>query len=196
MKALKNKNKKGTPKNKIDKPVSERKPSKNSIISMDTTGIRKQLLLFGIAIGLLFLYYSIGENRRWFNNKLLGYWEEFKIQKKEMDPEKRKNSRLGTSYSLSKTFADFLINKGERDKLLLLPPNDYLLENKIQYKVPEPVVFYYYTGLKTVWPDNNDAMKAAWYVDIVNGQITLDSVKNQAQLDSVLIKFRKYKSNL
>jgi len=171
-------------------------PSKQKI-SSGSSVFHKQILLLALAFVLLVGYFSIGYTREWFSSKILTCWDEFKDQKNKMSPEERLTARFGNNYTISKLLADFLKKRGQGNKLILMPPNDYLTQNKIQYKVPEPAIFYYFTGLKTVWANSEEAHKANWYVSTANnGQMLVDSVMNQKQLDSVINKFRKYKISL
>ena len=59
----------------------------------------------------------------------------------------------------------------------------------IAYHVPEPAIFYYYTGLKTTWANSKQASKANWYVRAVNGKLVMDSVKNNQDLSDSIKAF-------
>ena len=187
------------------KKPKKRKPSVSAVkqgtsfkqkTSSRSSAFRKQFLLSVIAVLLLAGYFSIGYTREWFKDKILNCWDEFTEQKDKMSLESRMTTRFGAHYTNSKSVAEFLIKRGSGDKLLLVPPNDYLVQRKMQYKVPEPAIFYYYTGLKTVWANSELAYKANWYLTAANGKLVLDSVMNKKQLDSVIDQFRKYKISL
>jgi hypothetical protein len=62
--------------------------------------------------------------------------------------------------------------------------------------VPEPAVFYYYTGLRTIWANSPEASKANWYITAQNGGLVFDSVINQQALRDTIASFNKYKISL
>jgi hypothetical protein len=176
--------------------AQKRSASSKQKTSSGSSVFRKQILLLALAFVLLVGYISIGYTREWFRAKVLSSWGEFRGQKNKLSLEERLTTRFGNNYTMSKMLADFLKKRGQGKTLVLMPPNDYLAQNKILYKVPEPAIFYYFTGLKTVWASSEEAHKANWYVSTANGQMLVDSVTSQKQLDSVINKFRKYKISL
>ena len=179
-------------------PVTTKKQSgsSNQPSSSNASLLLKRSLLFLIAIVLLASYFSIGYTKSWFNDKILAGWKEFDEQKDNVDIESRMTTRFGNDYTITKSLADFLIKRNRGHQLLLVPPNDYFTANKIQYKIPEPAIFYYFSGVKTVWANSPEAYKATWYLSISNGELILDSIMSKALLDSVIDQFRSYKISL
>jgi len=113
-----------------------------------------------------------------------------------MDLEKRKSERFGTSYTLSKQVANLIKMHAADDAVVLLPPYDYFREHAIDYEVPVPAIFYYFTGIKTLWANNSNATSANWYVTVKNGKIAVDSVTNKDSLQILITAFKKYKVRL
>ncbi|HWJ90073.1 MAG TPA: hypothetical protein VNR87_03130 [Flavisolibacter sp.] len=74
---------------------------------------------------------------------------------------------------------------------MLLPPSAYFKNKGLNYHVPEPAVFYYYTGVKTVWVNSVDAAKADWVVSF-NGIIRIDSVQNKRMIQDTIASYKKY----
>lgn len=127
----------------------------------------------------------------------MGYWNDFKEQKLNLDIEERKVARYQTDYLLAKDVTAFFEKKGIADKVLvLMPSSDYFAAKGLKIHVPEPAVFYYYTGLKTIWPNSPDAVKANWYITTRQGRLFFDSVTNKKALLDTIAAFKKYKISL
>lgn len=153
---------------------------------------RKQILLFFTAILLVAVFFMLPRNRTWMVNRAFVYWRDFTIQKKHLDPDYRKTKRYGSDYIYSKQIADYFGRKGISEKVLvLLPPSAYFKNKGLNYHVPEPAVFYYYTGVKTVWVNSVDAAKADWVVSF-NGIIRIDSVQNKRMIQDTIASYKKY----
>ncbi|HEX6332634.1 MAG TPA: hypothetical protein VFZ78_00325 [Flavisolibacter sp.] len=151
-------------------------------------------LLFSIAT--LAAWYLLPANRDWFHNRILRYYGNIGRQRNHLDIEYRKVTRWGNAYTYSKGIADFLEQKGVKETALVaLPPTSYFKANGLNYHVPEPAVFYYYTGLKTTWVNSTQATRANWFVRVQQGQLVLDSVKASTWPDT-LSMFRKYPVSL
>ncbi len=163
-------------------------------------------LLFLISMACVFVVYKLNES--FFEARISAYWEAYGEQKDELDPERRKLERWGGTYYYSKAITGYFEQKGAvKTALVLLPPSDYFTANGMDYYVPEPAIFYYMTGLKTLWPNHRDGVKAAWsvkkesskpnwYVHAAGGQLMIDSVQSPQQLDSILTAFNQYKTRL
>ncbi len=155
------------------------------------------LFFLFISILLLVIYFTVDVNKNWFNQRIITYWDEFIDQKDQLDIEYRKEVRLGDSYSASRAISEtYKKIKGKDDTLLLMPPSAYIKAAGLIYHVPEPAVFYYYTGIKTVWSNSIDARKANWYFDFANGKMVLNKIQDTIQLQRVLVEFNKYKASL
>ncbi|WP_315821984.1 hypothetical protein [Paraflavitalea speifideaquila] len=75
--------------------------------------------------------------------------------------------------------------------LVLMPPSNYFHKMGIKYHVPEPAVFYYYTGLKTIWANSKEAVQANWFVRVYQGEIIVDSVTDKKKLQDTIGVFQK-----
>lgn len=156
--------------------------------------LKKQLLLFIFAVVILTGFFFLPPNRKWATERIFTYYREFPAQKNRLDRETRMSRRFGNSYTLSKEIArQFLQKSSVPDALILIPPPAYFTRMGIYYPVPEPAVFYYYTGLKTIWPDSKDAITARWYVRINDRQITVDSVTDKRVLQDTITAYQKWK---
>lgn len=151
---------------------------------------RNGLLL--LLTGLLAISVIIAVNRSWFN-KVAGYWKAFPSQLAQPDPEARKASRYGNAYILSRSIALSLERAGKKKTaLVLVPPTSYFKAKGLDYHVPEPAVFYYYTSLRTVRPDTKDTANINYVVSIENKDIAIRKVRDSKQLSSILAEYRKY----
>jgi hypothetical protein len=157
----------------------------------------KQLTLLASGILLVSLFFLLPRYQNWGAQRLIPYWMDFKKQKFQLNPEYRKKVRYESAYTISKQIADFFEKKGiKQQALLLLPPSSYFKKFGIAYHVPEPAVFYYYTGMKTVWVNSSNALKADWYVHCNNGNIVIDSVTNIHAFSDTLKNFQTFAVSL
>jgi hypothetical protein len=158
----------------------------------------KAFLLLAISVIALFIFFGLEPNKLWFNERILGYWDDFKEQKLNLDIEERKLARYQTDYLFAKNVTGFFEKRGGADKaLVLLPSSDYFNAHGLQIHVPEPAVFYYFTGLKTIWANSPEASKATWYITAKNGGgLAFDSVVNKQALLDTIAAFNKYKISL
>ena len=155
--------------------------------------MKKTILLFFISILSVFLFFLIPKNREWLNKRVVAYWFDFRKNKNRLDPEYRKTRRWEKDYTISKQIAGHFIKKRiAGNALVLIPPSQYFNDRKINYHVPEPAVFYYYTGLKTVWAGNATAMQANWMVIARNGNLVFIPVTDKKMLADTIRSFQKY----
>ena len=155
--------------------------------------MQKSIILTIAVIAILFLFFLLPRNREWFQERVVGYWKDFKHQKNQLGLEQRKIRRWERSYTLSKRIADFIAQQQDMKKaLVLLPPASYFKEKDVRYSVPEPAVFYYYTGLKTVWVHSADTLQVNWMVIAKNGDLEIIRVTDKKALSDSLTKFKKY----
>ena len=154
---------------------------------------KKQLILFAVAVLLLAGFSILPRNREWAQH-IISYYGDFQMQKKRTDRESRMSLRFGNTYTLSKDIAAVLIKKtSNHNALVLVPPPAYFTNKGIDYPVPEPSVFYYYTGIKTTRCQYKDAITANWYARIDHGKIVVDSVIDKKSLQDTIAAFLKWK---
>jgi hypothetical protein len=126
-------------------------------------------------------------------NRVLTYLNSFQRQKNNLDIEHRKKIRFGNDYIFTKNIADFFKKKGISDSVLVfMPPTSYFLNNGVEYHVPEPAVFYLHTGLKTIWVQSKEAIRANWYVYLTDKKIQIDTVPPKEIFVDMIKEFEKY----
>ena len=161
-----------------------------------TNGFKAFILLVAAVISML-IFFGIEPNKLWFTQRIMPYWEDFKEQKLNLDLEERKLARYQTDYLFAKNVTGFFEKRGNANEVLLLvPPSDYFVANGLQIHVPEPAVFYYMTGLKTIWANSPEANKANWVLTAKNGGLGFDSVINKQVLQDTIAAFKKFKITL
>jgi len=161
-----------------------------------TNGFKAFILLVAAVISLL-IFFGLEPNKLWLDQRILAYWEDYKEQKLNLDLEERKLARYQTDYLFAKNVTGFFEKRGNANKVLLLvPPSEYFVANGLQIHVPEPAVFYYMTGLKTIWANSPEAPKANWVLTAKNGGLGFDSVVNKQVLQDTIAAFKKFKITL
>lgn len=178
------------------KPSPAATQPKQQAPAATTNGFKAFILLVAAVISML-IFFGIEPNKLWFTQRIMPYWEEYQEQKLNLDIEERKLARYQTDYLFAKNVTGFFEKRGNANKvLLLLPPTDYFAANGLQIHVPEPAVFYYMTGLKTIWANSPEATKANWVLTVKNGGFGFDSVINKQVLQDTITAFKKFKITL
>jgi hypothetical protein len=153
----------------------------------------KPAILTLCGIVAIFLFFLLPPNREWVMDKIFVYRHEFQWQVKRLDIEDRKRIRLESAYTRSVEITSMIEKHGhKKEALVLLPPTSYFKQHRINYDVPEPASFYYFTGLSTVRADNSNAADANWYVCVKNGKIVVDSVIDKKTLADTIASFKKF----
>ena len=159
--------------------------------------MKKTIVLTFISISLLYLFSQFPRNQKWFTERIVSYWNEFNTQKNHLNIEERKKKRWGPSYTVSKEIAGFFAKNGNmKNALVLIPPSAYFKERGVDYDVPEPAVFYYYTGLKTTWVNSPVASNAGWMVIAGKGHYQIIPVTDKKVLTDSINIFKKYPLDL
>ena len=166
-------------------------------VSPGTTNGFKSFILLVTAVVALLIFFGLEPNKLWLNQRIMPYWDDFKEQKLNLDLEERKLARYQTDYLFAKNVTGFFEKRGVAGKVLvLMPPTEYFKANNLEIHVPEPAVFYYFTGLKTIWANSPEASKANWFISAKNGGLVFDSVANKQVLLDTIAAFNKYKISL
>lgn len=145
-------------------------------------------MMIAAVLGII-LYFTVPVNNKWLNGKIIDRGA-LATQWKEPDIEIRKEKRYGYSYTVYKKLEERVKNK--EAVLILLPPQDQVTKvGENSFVVPEPAVFYYFTGLKSVWASSADAHRANCEVQVNgSGRIGIMRIIRQAYLDSLLSAYQ------
>ena len=159
--------------------------------------MKKTILLTFISTSVLYLFFQFPRNNEWFTKRILAYWNDFNTQKKHPGIEERKKKRWETSYTVSKQIAGFFAkNQKAKNAIVLIPPSGYFKERGIDYDVPEPSVFYYYTGLRTTWINSPVASQAGWMIIADKGRYQIIQVTDKKVLTDSIDFFKRYPLDL
>lgn len=154
---------------------------------------RRKYLLASIAVVAVVLFLLLPVNRGWLQNRILVYGRDFFHQAAHRDEEYRKKLRWKKAYRYAKQISAFFDTTGRKGRAtVMIPPTAYFQEHGIQFHVPEPAVFYYYTGLRTTWAHHSKSITANWYVRVLKGRMVVDSVSDVKAFHDSLARFRKY----
>ena len=170
---------------------------------MDPNGYKpspfyKQALLTVVALlGIvIFYHYDIYEYwyqeraKRNFNLMLEEYGE-------DLSEEELKQQGWGPAYSVATAVAKYFEENKIKNPTVLLEPNEYV--NKTAgFKLPEPVVFYYFTGgkVKAVWASNKGVAAAQYILYIKPQGLSIQPIRNKEELNSILNTYKPYKDQL
>ncbi len=148
-----------------------------------------------VSVLLIVLYFNIPFYNNWLNTNLLNPAFDIFALSKQMDPEQRKVNRFGYSYMVYREMAGVLSKAGLDKPIVLLPPDAYLKQHGVRdFNVCEPAIFYYLTGLKSVWHTSPGVDSAnCVVVPDGKGKVVLKKIAARQELDSLLTVFRKYK---
>ena len=156
----------------------------------------KQITLLAVSLMILSGFFLLPRNQSWMAYRILPYWNDISYQKSRLDLEERKRSRYRGSYIYSRQIANFFHQKNQDSAIVLLPSTSYFNFHGIKYHVPEPAVFYYYTGLRTLWTNNRNVNDANWLVRVEGGKFIFDSITSAQQLADTLKSFKQFPPEL
>jgi hypothetical protein len=142
------------------------------------------------AVLLIVLYFIVPENNAWLYDKILSNDLIYELQNQKV--ETRKEYRYGYSYLVYRDVKNKIPNPST--SVILFPPQEYLTEKKItNFQVPEPSVFYYFTGIKSVWINSPDADKANYAMDArSDGKMVFVTIKNKEACDTAISFFKSH----
>ncbi len=152
----------------------------------------RKINLFLSGILAIILLFCTPHYNEWLNTKILQNNDVF-FQMTHLDENGRKISRYGYSYQIYMALKERMKTLG--DVTLLLPPAQYMHSRKMINEVvmPEPAVFYYYTGMKSVWVTSPDIYKANYDLDVNSkGEIIVKKIPSKNDLDTLITKYKKY----
>jgi len=150
----------------------------------------KKVNLFLYPVLVIVLFFTIPFYNQWLYGRVLS--NNFLFEIKHLDPEARKIQRYGYSYTVYEDITGAL--KHRKNVTLLLPPTNYVKARKLtDLSMPEPAVFYYFTGIRAVWPNSREAATANW-VFVVDSRgsmnlIKMELIRNQ---DSLINDYKRY----
>lgn len=150
----------------------------------------RQLLLFFAAGFFLILFFNIDVYKTFLDNRLVAFKDEISEDFEHMSYEDRKMARFGATYVYTQQVKKYFDSLKPKNLQILLAPNDYLEANNFQAMMPEPIVYYYYTGLRTVYPNAKDVYKSTYAFTMGGDHLLLKMLKNKEDIDNVLMSYK------
>lgn len=149
----------------------------------------KSILLFLCSVTVLAILYNIPTYNSWMERKIFTI-SNIGEQTEHMDIEERRESRYGYSYMVFKDMAKKM--KQEGDATVLIPPNAYMTANKVEMRMVEPALYYYFTGMNAVNVNSPKVWMANWALVAENGHMSLLKFTGRKQADSMINLLKKY----
>jgi hypothetical protein len=158
----------------------------------------KSFLLTVLSFFFILLLLNVGHYKEWFQAKPLQYWGDFLVQWNDTSGAVEiMKDRYGISYTMSIKIKEVVAKNKVAHPVILFEPNSYYRDAlHIQIRVPEPAVFYYYTGLEGVWTNSPNVGKANFLLRVSNKGAVLDDIKSPEQLQKILLFYKKFTPTL
>lgn len=150
----------------------------------------KKLNFFLYPILATVLFFTIPYYNNWLFSKVLNI--NFFEEAAHLSTEDRNIIRFGFSYTIYRDIKNTLANK--ENVLLLLPTNQYMKSRRIaDVAMPEPAVFYYFTGIRAVWANSPEASRANWvFVAKGPGDYLVKKMSFVSNPDSLIRDYGRY----
>lgn len=150
----------------------------------------RQLLLTGAALFTLIFLAHLERYSAW-SDRLFEMQEDYEAMKDSLSVEHRM-SFYGSSYEVCKVIKKQINAKDAKTAVIVFPPREYFTKNNITFVPPEPAVFYFFTGLKSVWMSNPDAPKATHWVEVSNSEVRITPIRKPADFYTLSAPYKKY----
>ncbi|HXS37124.1 MAG TPA: hypothetical protein VN721_10520 [Flavipsychrobacter sp.] len=150
----------------------------------------KNVILFVAACMIMLMLASTGFYGDWFHNKVLNTFDDFSSQTDSMDISYRERIRWDGGYSFATGVTKYFADNKIKNPLLLLPSDKYMKANKSNIRVPEPIIFYYFTGYQSVQYTDSNAKKANYTVLIRNNKFALVPINTPQERDGIINLFK------
>ncbi len=156
----------------------------------------KKIQLSIVAIIAIVIFFQLPVNKAWLDDVILVDVSLIPAQLDYMDEEYRNQARYKESYQLEMAIKGFFDQTPSVKPLLLLPPTGYFKAKGLNFPIPEPAIFYYFTGIRSVWTNSKMIDSANWVVIPADNQMYIFPIQNRHQLDSFLTIFKPYPPTL
>lgn len=148
-------------------------------------GGRQIILLFAGFIFVI-IFFNIPTYKGWLDKRILVFTKEIHEEIGNMDLEARRVYRLQGPYTGVLSIKENAKLLKIDSPLVLFPPNEYCQKMMPGLVLPEPVVCYYFAGLRATTINSNDVYNANCGIVFENGQFILAPLYNKEQIDRVI----------
>lgn len=154
----------------------------------------KKLLLFVASLAILLVLFQLPLYSYWLNQNLLSS-DVVKEQAEHMSLEERKVIRFGGVYEMYAQISKILKKTGDKNIVLLLPPDACVkkVAGVADFHVDEPLVFYYFTGIKSVTVESKGVDSANWTLTPVKGApLVVTKIVSPEHRKAIIEEYKKY----
>lgn len=150
----------------------------------------KQIVILVATIFAVIIYFNIPVNKAWLDNRILVFTDNIHEELNNRDLEFRRKRRWEAQYmgvTQVKATAEMYNIK---EPLLLVPPPEYYQSIYPGFTFPEPVICYYFAGLRTTTMTCEDVYKANCCLIIENGAMRIMPLQSKEEIDRVINIFK------
>ena len=150
----------------------------------------KNVILFAVACLIMVMFINTGFFGDWFHEKVLVTFDDFSSQTDSMDINYRERIRWDGGYSFATGIAKYFTDNKIKNPVLLLPSDKYMKVNKSNIKVPEPIIFYYFTGYRSAQCTDSDAQKANYAIIIKKDKFAIIPLTKPQERNDIINLFK------
>jgi len=157
----------------------------------------KQIILLAFCVFAIIIFFNNDTYNNWLNRFLLN--PDITEQFGRLDMKTRMEDRYGSPFKLMEMLKERIDTSANKENnVVLLPPNTYIRAQHIEnFSLPEPAVFYYLSGIKSVWTTSPDVKKANWAILAVPGKgLSITKLRDSNDVNQLLQIYKNYKPDL
>jgi hypothetical protein len=156
--------------------------------------VSRKIVLFLASAFITILFFQTPTVNFWVKDKILIFTEEFYDGLGIMELEERRLVKLQGYYQGSIATKHILPKLKIDSPLLLVPPASYYKQFDEVISIPEPIVFYYFTGIRTTQMNCADVYKANCAMIFEEKLFQITKITERRQIDSVLARYKSVKA--
>lgn len=153
----------------------------------------KKLILLCISVVSILIYFAIPFYNDWLKVRILNTHLSIFFQAQNMDINIRREMRYGNPYLIAMQASKILEKANVQDPVILLPPSGFLKTQNIFDFDIDPPVFYYFTGIRSVYA-TSPGVEMATSALVPNNmhKIVLKKIYNKQDLDKIISIYKPY----
>jgi hypothetical protein len=152
--------------------------------------MKKNIILLGMSLLLIVLFFLVPCYHYVLRERLLVAFPQFMAQTKRMDVESRKRLRWDVPYFLAEVLQNEFERNHVKDYVLLLPPTEFFKKNGYKVEVPEPLVLYYYSGVRSVGITSDNVTSANFVAYPIKGKLKITRINSEQELERYINFFK------
>ncbi len=152
---------------------------------MDT----RSLIITILTVIAITIYFNIPVHKTWLNKRILNFTTNV-YDHIGMSLEQRREYRWGAPYVFFRNIKQHMDTLDPPRKLVLLPPELYYKQYMPNITLSEPVICYYYSGLRTTTVDCDDVREADGCVYVHDSQFMYETIDSASDMDKILDHYK------